>query len=65
MVKNKGIARAAHEADCSEGAMRRLERKGIVRPTRDQWGRRLYGEDDIAAARKHFAEQSATDGVAA
>jgi DNA-binding transcriptional MerR regulator len=60
MAKDKGIAKAAREAACSEGAMRRLERKGVVRPVRDQWGRRLYGADDVAAARKHLAQQAAS-----
>lgn len=65
MPKDKGIAQAAHEAGCSEGAMRRLERKGLVHPIRDQWGRRLFGADDIAAARKYFAEQAISHGIAA
>jgi DNA-binding transcriptional MerR regulator len=59
MPKDKGIAQAAHDAGCSEGGLRRLERKGIVHPVRDPWGRRLFGEDDIEAARRYLAEQAA------
>jgi DNA-binding transcriptional MerR regulator len=57
MVKDKGIAKAAAAIDCSEGALRRLEGKGIVHPVRDPWGRRLYGEDDIAAGREYLGRQ--------
>jgi DNA-binding transcriptional MerR regulator len=58
MTKDKGISQAARESGCSEGAMRRLERKGIVHPARDPWGRRIFGADDVAAARKYFVKQA-------
>jgi DNA-binding transcriptional MerR regulator len=32
--------------------MRRLDKRGIVKPARDPWGRRLFGNDDIEAARE-------------
>jgi len=50
-AKDKPIAEAAREVPCSEGALRRLDTQGIVRPARDPWGRRLFGDDDIEAAR--------------
>jgi hypothetical protein len=61
--KHHGIAVAAQQvaADngppCSEGSLRRLERLGVVHPARDQWGRRLFGDDDIAAARRYLNER--------
>jgi DNA-binding transcriptional MerR regulator len=68
-VKDKPIDEAAREIAaagrrCSESALRRLERKGIVKPARDPWGRRLFGADDIEAARKHLAAQQPTQAVA-
>jgi DNA-binding transcriptional MerR regulator len=65
MPKDKGIAQAAHDTGCSEGGMRRLERKGIVHPVRDPWGRRLFGDDDIEAARRYLAEQAGSQQGAA
>lgn len=56
-VKQYGIAAAAHAVPCAEGALRRLDRKGVTRSERDQWGRRLFGDDDIEAARAHFAQR--------
>jgi DNA-binding transcriptional MerR regulator len=58
-MKSKGIAQAAREVPCPEGALRRLDRQGIVHPARDPWGRRLFGEDDVQAARKHLASRTA------
>jgi hypothetical protein len=61
--KDKPIAEAAQAVaagggpPCSEGAMRRLDRLGVVKPNRDPWGRRLFGDDDIAAARKYLASR--------
>jgi hypothetical protein len=60
MKKDKPISEAAQAVAalgerCSEGAMRRLDRLGIVKPARDTWGRRLFGNDDIAAAAKYLA----------
>jgi DNA-binding transcriptional MerR regulator len=55
MAKKRGIAEAAPLVPCSEGALRRLEQKGIVHPERDPWGRRLFGDDDIKAAQKYRA----------
>jgi DNA-binding transcriptional MerR regulator len=59
--KDKPIAKAAHAADCSEGQLRRLDRQGVIHPARDAWGRRLFGDDDIAAARAHLTRQSADE----
>jgi hypothetical protein len=53
--KDMGIAQAAPKVPCSEGTLRRLDRRGIVKPARDAWGRRLFGEDDVAAAREYLA----------
>jgi DNA-binding transcriptional MerR regulator len=62
----KGIAEAARAVPCPEGTLRRLDRKGIIRPARDQWGRRLFGQDDIEAARCYLRERGATrEGAAA
>ena len=64
-MKDKPIDVAAREVAaasgerCSESALRRLERKGVVRPTRDPWGRRLFGADDIAAARDYLTRRRA------
>jgi len=54
MRKDKPIARAAALVPCSEGSLRRLDRKGIVSPARDPWGRRLFGDDDVVAARTYL-----------
>lgn len=62
--KDKGIAKAARETPCSEGALRRLDRLGVVHPARDQWGRRLFGNDDIEAARRYLAEIRPKAGAA-
>jgi DNA-binding transcriptional MerR regulator len=58
MLKDKPIAEAAHAAGCSEGTMRRLDRIKVVHPKRDPWNRRLFGDDDIAAARAYLARQN-------
>lgn len=65
MAKDRGIAEAAHEVPCSEGTLRRLDRKGVVKPGRDPWGRRLFGDDDIEAARQYLTSQSPSQGIAA
>lgn len=57
--KEFGISEAARQVPCAEGTLRRLDHKGIVRPNRDPWGRRLFGADDIAAARKFLEERQA------
>jgi hypothetical protein len=57
-VKDKGIAQTARVVPCPEGALRRLDRKGVVRPIRDPWGRRLFGDDDVAAARAYLSQRS-------
>lgn len=44
----------------SEDAVRRLERKGIVSPDRDPWGRRLFGPDDLEAALRYLGPEKAT-----
>ncbi len=54
-MKSKGIAETARAVPCPEGTLRLLDRKGIVHPIRDPWGRRLFGDDDVAAAR-HYLE---------
>lgn len=64
-MKDKGIAEAARAVPCSEGALRRLDQQGIVRPARDPWGRRLFGEDDIEAARRHLGAPASHEGAAA
>jgi len=56
-VKDMGIAQAAPKVPCPEGTLRRLDRLGVVRPARDTWGRRLFGEDDVAAAREFLAQR--------
>lgn len=50
-----GIAQAAHQAGCSQGTLRKLDEEGIVKPTRDPWGRRLFTAGDIAAAKTYMA----------
>jgi DNA-binding transcriptional MerR regulator len=65
MTKDRGIAQAAREIPCSEGTLRDLDRQGIVRPARDPWNRRLFGQDDVDAARKHLHERRITGNGAA
>lgn len=55
--KDKGIAAFSHEVGCSEGTARRLANEGILAPIRDPWGRRLFGEDDVLAARKYLKDR--------
>lgn len=45
-----GIADAALAVGCSQGTLRKLDEEGIVNPTRDPWGRRLFSDSDIDAA---------------
>jgi hypothetical protein len=59
--KDMGIAEACREVPCSEGAMRRLDRLGVVRPARDPWGRRLFGHDDVVAAREYLTRPRKLD----
>jgi DNA-binding transcriptional MerR regulator len=63
--KELGIAEAARQVPCAEGTLRRLDRQGVVRPNRDPWGRRLFGNDDIEAARQHLSRQRAVSRSAA
>jgi DNA-binding transcriptional MerR regulator len=63
--KELGISQAARQVPCAEGTLRRLDRQGVVRPNRDPWGRRLFGDDDIEAARRHLSEQRRGGSVAA
>lgn len=65
MAKNKGIATAADEVPCSQWQLRRLEPKGVVHPVRDPWGRRLFGDDDVAAAREYLANHAPAQDQAA
>jgi DNA-binding transcriptional MerR regulator len=65
MTKTKGISEAAREVPCAEGTLRRLHRQGIVKPARDPWGRRLFGADDINAARRHLTVRRAAGSDAA
>jgi DNA-binding transcriptional MerR regulator len=58
-LKELGIAEAARTVPCPEGTLRRLDRQGIVKPVRDPWGRRLFGPDDVSAARNHLAGRGA------
>lgn len=62
MMKNLTISEAAHAVPCSEGALRRLDSRGVVHPARDHWGRRLFGDDDVAAARAHLIKRPAQRG---
>jgi hypothetical protein len=52
--KDMGIAEGARKVPCSEGTLRRLDRIGVIHPNRDPWGRRLLGDDDVAAARAYL-----------
>jgi DNA-binding transcriptional MerR regulator len=63
LQKLNGIAEAARQVPCSEGTLRRLDSNGVVQPARDPWGRRLFGEDDIAAAREHLAQKRGCPGA--
>jgi hypothetical protein len=50
--KGMGTAETARQVPCPEGTLRRLHRLGVVKPIRDPWGRRLFGPDDVEAARQ-------------
>jgi hypothetical protein len=70
MAKDKTISQAAAAVaaagePCSEGTMRRLDRLGVVKPARDPWGRRLFGAEDVAAARKYLAASRQSKSAAA
>jgi len=52
------ISAAAPAVPTSLSTMRRLEELKIVHPVRDVWGRRLYGPDDIEAARAHLMKRA-------
>jgi DNA-binding transcriptional MerR regulator len=56
--KDLGTAQAARQVPCPEGTLRRLDKRGIVRPNRDPWGRRLFGPDDVEAARKYLQQEA-------
>ncbi len=64
-MKDKGISEAARSVPCAEGTLRRLDRNGIVRAARDPWGRRLFGQDDVDAARKYLRDRRTTGSGAA
>jgi hypothetical protein len=57
VTKDKPIAEAARTVPCSEGTLRRFDAQGIVKPARDPWGRRLFGSDDIEAAREALRQR--------
>lgn len=63
--KEFGIAETARQVPCPEGTLRRLDQKGIVRPNRDPWGRRLFGPDDVEAARRYLQAKRVPQGAAA
>ncbi len=48
----RGISAAARELEVSEGTMRSLEKRGLIRPIRDTANRRLYSDADMRAARE-------------
>jgi hypothetical protein len=56
-AKTMGVSTAARKAECAEGMMRSLDKRGIVHPIRDSAGRRLFGDDDVAAAREYLASR--------
>jgi DNA-binding transcriptional MerR regulator len=62
-LKDQGISAAAGKVPCAEGTLRRLDRRGIIHPMRDSAGRRLFGENDIAAARDYLARARASATV--
>jgi DNA-binding transcriptional MerR regulator len=69
VVKDKPIAEAAQAVaaqgePCSEGTLRRLDRLRIVKPDRDPWGRRLFGDDDVAAARQYLRSKRSKSAAA-
>jgi DNA-binding transcriptional MerR regulator len=57
MEQRFGISEAAHKALCSEGTLRRLDAEGVVTPTRDPWGRRLFSQADVEAVKAHLARK--------
>jgi DNA-binding transcriptional MerR regulator len=47
-----GTSSAARQVPCAEATLRGMEARGLLKPQRDSAGRRLFTEDDIAAARR-------------
>jgi hypothetical protein len=59
-AKTIPITAAAPAVPTSPSTLRRLEELNVVHPVRDVWNRRLYGADDIEAARAHLKKGAAT-----
>ena len=55
---------AARGEKCSEDTMRRLHQIGVVKPERDRWGKRMFGDDDVAAAREYLASRRSKSAAA-
>ena len=62
MEQLHGISGAARRVGCAEDTLRALERRGLVRPLRDDAGRRLFTLADIEAARKHLGRGAGRPG---
>lgn len=58
----RGISGAAAACKCAEKTLRRLEIRGIVRPVRDDAGRRLFSETDIDVVRAYLESNKGRPG---
>ncbi len=52
------ISGAARQVPCPENYLRVLEKRGVIAPVRDNTGRRIFTDTDIAAARAYVARNS-------
>jgi DNA-binding transcriptional MerR regulator len=50
-MQKRTISAAAQEVGVTPVTLRSYERRGALKPERDSSGRRLYGDEDIEAAR--------------
>jgi MerR family transcriptional regulator/heat shock protein HspR len=56
------IQSAAHEAGVTPNTLRTYERLGLLAPTRDSAGRRLFNAEDVAQARMIAKQRLASRG---
>jgi DNA-binding transcriptional MerR regulator len=59
-----GISSAARQIGCAEDTVRRLDKRGVIKPIRDSAGRRQLSDADIEAARQYLAGQRARQSSA-
>lgn len=58
------ISGAARQVPCPENYLRVLEKRGVITPVRDNTGRRIFSDSEIAAARAYLARNSGRKSAA-